>query len=161
MTALFGVGLLVLVLGGAAAIMIPAYLRQRVDWKRVPGTPYQFTTLTPLDPSVLRDAIIAAFAALRAHSDFSPDVLMATGQHLRVSVQRVNQWQSPAHGGTVAGVATGTTIYVGRDLKALCHEIAHACEFIEGGEGRVDGAHATWTKRGIFRAVDEYEKGRP
>jgi hypothetical protein len=57
----------------------------------------------------------------------------------------------------VAGLSSGTTIDVGRDLAALCHELAHTCEYLEGGRAKQDDAHTTWGKRGIQRAVDEFE----
>lgn len=154
-----GLVLLVLVIGLAGAIMVPAYLRQRIDWKTTPRG-YLYFAHTPLDPVRLDAHIGLALRCLREHSDFSPVLLERTAARTRIIVQRVTSWHSPAHGTSVAGVSTGMTIHVGSDLAALAHELAHECEFEEGGAGAQDFTHATWLGRGIQRAVDVYERER-
>jgi len=149
--------LLVAVLGGAVAVMVPAYLRQRIPWKRTPSG-FRYHALGAVDPHRIDVNARVAFQLLREYTDLAPSTIDATRIALHVLVQKTNVWESPLHGGNVAGVTSGTTIGVGVNLAALCHEIAHACEFIEGGADRQDTKHLTWEKRGIQRAVDEYER---
>lgn len=149
--------LLVVVLGFAAVVMVPAYLRQRVTWKRTPAG-YYYQSIGDVDVMRLERNIGLSFALLREHSDFDPATLDAARAAAHIIVQRVNEWFSPAHGGNVAGVTTGTTIDVGQNLAALCHELAHVCEWIEGGDAKQDMQHVTWVHRGIQAAVDEYER---
>lgn len=47
------------------------------------------------------------------------------------------------------------TLFVGRDLAALCHELAHLCD--ADLSQTIDHTHDTWTKRGIMRAIDEWQ----
>lgn len=153
-----GIALLVAVLGGAAAVMIPAYLRQRVNWKRSPMG-YTYFAVESVDAAVLDEAVTRAFVCLAAFSNFSVETRKKTATSLRIVVQKVDTWVSPLHGGaTVAGVTLGTDVYVGKNLAGLAHEIAHACEFVEGGRASQDDAHASWAARGIQRSVDEFER---
>lgn len=153
------VGLLIFagMLGVVAVAMIPAYLRSRIPWKKTPaGITYH--SMTNISPVRIDEAIIESLRLLRTHSDIRPQVLDAAAMSLRVIVQRVDSWNSPQHGGNVAGVTHGATIYVGLDLAAVCHEIAHVCEFIEGGAEGQDLNHRRWVKRGIQHAANEFER---
>lgn len=151
--------LLVVMLTLVGAIMVRAYLRQRIDWKTTPRG-FLYHALGPMDPARLDAHITLALTCLREHSDFTPQTLQKTAAQTRIIVQRVTSWHSPAHGTSVAGLSTGMTIHVGSDLAALAHELAHECEFTEGGAGAQDFTHATWSARGIQRAVDVYERER-
>lgn len=160
MTAIaIALSLLVVVLTLAAAFLIPAYLRQRVEWKRT-ASGYQFHTVEPYSATILDRCINEAFIALRENTDVMPSTLVQLASALHVVVQKVDTWASPQHGTTIAGLAQGTTLYVGNDLASLCHEMAHACEFIEGGRGKQDDQHLTWQARGFFLAVERYEAWR-
>jgi hypothetical protein len=152
-----GLVLLVCVAVVVTAIMVPAYFRQRIDWRPLRGSSYKYASLEPISEALLERAVNEAFVTLRSHADFVPATIAAAATNLRIVVQRVNEWESPAHGSKVAGVTMGTDVYVGKDLKALCHEVAHVCEFMEGGPAAVDGTHASWGRRGIYRAVNVYE----
>lgn len=146
------------VLGVAAGVMVPAYLRQRIPWKTSPAG-FTYHSVSGLTSEANLDfAILHAFLYLRQWADFTPSTLERARRELRVIVQRDIAWSSPLHGSNVAGITSGTTIDVGRDFKALCHELAHACEFIEGGRAAQDDQHKTWSRRGIHRAVDEFER---
>lgn len=137
--------------------MVPAYLRQRIPWRRTPAGVTFHSVSGALSPATLDFAVLHAFLYLREDSNFSPATLDAARSALRVIVQRNNQWSSPLHGSNVAGLTSGVTVDVGSNLAALCHEIAHVCEFLEGGRAAQDDRHATWERRGIQRAVDEFE----
>lgn len=158
MTVALGLTLLVVVLILAAALIVPVALHQRVEWKRT-ANGYQYHSLEPIAEAVLDRCIVEAFVCLR-ETDIMPSTLAQLATALRVVVQKVDTWHSPQHGAVIAGLSQGTTIYVGRDLASLCHEMAHACEFIEGGRGKQDDAHETWAWRGFLRAVDRYEVWR-
>lgn len=151
---IIGIVLLLAVLGLAAGFLIPAYLRQRIPWRQLPGTPVRYHALTTVSEPLLRQVYNDAFVLLRRHTDFPSEVLARASSNLHVVVQRVEKWESPAHGGNVAGVATGTTIYVGSDLKAFLHEVAHACEYVEGV---IDHDHRTWARRGIYVAENAFQ----
>lgn len=153
-TVIIAIILLVVMVGGAAAFLIPAYLRQRIPWKQLPGTPMHYHALTPVSEVGLRQVYNDAFVLLQRCTDFSPEVLARVSSKLHVVVQHVEKWNSPAHGGNVAGVAVGTTIYVGSDLKAFLHEVAHVCEYVEGV---IDHDHRTWARRGIYVAENAFQ----
>lgn len=152
-TVIIAIILLVVMVGGAAAFLIPAYLRQRIPWKQLPGTPVRYHSLAPLNEPALKQAYNDAFVLLRKCTDFTPETLARTASTLHIIVQRVNEWGSPAHEGKVAGIASGHVVYIGADFKALLHEVAHVCEYLEGV---IDYDHRTWTKRGINMAQDAY-----
>ena len=153
---LIGVLAVLGMLSVAAGVMVPAYLRQRIPWKKTPGG-HTYHAVGTTSVAVLDVRIMSAFILLREHADFSAETLLRAQREVKIIIQRVNQWSSPLHGTNVAGLARGTTIDVGANLAALCHELAHVCEFIEGGAEKQDATHASWAKRGIQRAVDEYE----
>lgn len=155
MTAIIvGIVLIVVVLGIAAAFMVPAYLRQYVPWRILPNTTVKYHALAPISEEALQAAYLEALVQLRNHTDFMPATLSKVPNELRIVVQKVNEWDSPMHGSKVAGIADATTVYVGIDFAALLHEMAHVAEFIDGN---IDHTHGTWIKRGIYRADDAFQ----
>lgn len=140
-----------------SVLMVGAYLRQRIEWKRAPGVAWRWAAVdgASVDESRLVGAVESAWVSLSLNKCFSASVLLKAAEVLHVCVQRVPKWHSPQHGGEVAGVTSGHVIYVGSDLASVCHELAHVCEFLESGT--YDFAHQTWADRGIQRAVDEWQ----
>ncbi len=140
----------------AAAFMIPAYLRQKIPWKQLPGSTarYHIVEGAWVNETMLREAYNAAVLSLR-HTDFTPLTRAKMASTISIIVQKTVDWDSPAHGGKIAGMADGLILYVGSDLAALAHEMAHACEFLEG---YIDHNHSVWKLRGIHAAVDAYQQ---
>lgn len=143
------------VLAIVTPIMVAAYLRQRIPWKQVAGRSFKWHSIegSTATEEQVRNAVDAAFRALTLHNCFQNQTLLEAGHALHVLVQRVNDWESPTHGGRIAGKTEGHTIYVGDDLASVCHELAHLCELIE--TKRYDFDHRTWGMRRIWLAIDD------
>ena len=149
-----GIILLISVVGIAAIFIVPAFLRQRIPWRTLPNTTAKYHALVPISEKALQTAYLSALVQLRTHTDFMPATLNKVAGDLHIVVQSVKDWESPMHNSKVAGIADGKTIYIGVDFAALLHEMAHVAEFIDGA---IDNTHATWIKRGIYRADDAFQ----
>lgn len=155
---LIAILLLIAVLGFAGAMMVAAYFRQRIDWKPLGATAVKYVNFAEnVTEADIQRAYADALVLLRRHTDFTPLTLTKLSTELHITVQRVAAWNSPEHGTKVAGIADGVTVAVGADLKSLLHEMAHVCEFFEG---HTDFDHASWVKRGIQKADDEFNASR-
>ena len=147
---LIGVLMIAVVFAIAAAVMIPAYFRQRIPWKPLPGVPnVQYHSPGPVDEAKLARCFLAAIAALRVHADFSARAIDHLS-NVRIFVEQGDTWHT-------TGAAKGEQVYIGTNFAALAHELAHVAEFVEGS---IDLAHASWGRRGIFIAIDTYELRR-
>lgn len=70
-------------------------------------------------------------------------------------VMQADEW-TDRFGRKVAGTAMPGCVQVGRNLAAMCHELAHAYELAK--DGRTDESHEAWQTNGVQRAIDEYER---
>lgn len=154
--AVIGILLLVVVLGAVGGFMFSKWSAAQIPWKAIPGSTakYHIVDGAQVYDHDVRIAYTDALILLRRHTDFTPLTLAKMASEVHIVVQKVEKWDSPVHGGKVAGIADGITLFIGRDMKSLLHEMAHACEFLEGA---IDYSHATWAKRGIHAASDAFE----
>lgn len=153
-----GLTLLVTMLVIVAAILIGAWLRQRIDWKTLPLKPgVKYVDFSEsVDPARLANAVNFALAALRQKSNFDPAAIARLDSTLHVAIQRVEEWH--ANNQKVGGQAMGNVIYIGPSLTSVLHEIAHVLEMNEK-TGEPDYDHDTWQKRGVWAADDLYRQG--
>lgn len=156
--ALIAVGLLLGMAAVVVPVMVAAYKRQRIEWRRAVGQSWRWAAVpgVDVDEGRLIGAVESAWVALALHRCFPSSTLLQAKEVLHVMVQRVPSWHSPQHGGNVAGVTSGHVVYVGSDFAAVCHELAHLCEFLE--MGAYDFEHGTWGVRRIQVAVDEWQQ---
>lgn len=105
------------------------------------------------DPGVLVSSIKLSQQALSKHTKWRLQQIETACRNIHIYVMEDNSW-TDRWGRKVAGLQMGYIIYVGKDLGALCHEIAHLCELEIDGE--IDEKHETWEGDGINAAVSEY-----
>ena len=145
------VGIFLVVVG---LVMGQAYRKARVPWLPLPdcgGAVYVAPASVPAE--VLAQHLKAAKMALLAKADFKPEVVAKAAAQARVFVVDGTSW-TDEYRRSVSGEAVGPTLYVLRDLVALEHELAHACEWVENGTP--DETHQSWARRGIWEADSAY-----
>lgn len=132
--------------------------KRRADatWVSIPGTSAK--THYAADIAMVTSAVDHAFACLERV--WARERIEAALRGWRINVLPVETWTSASSGQTVAGETflDQGLILVGPSLAALAHEIAHVCE--DRIDNVVDYAHATWSGRGIYEALAEYEARR-
>ena len=145
----------------AAVITLALYFWRRFEASR---TPWQQLVVVGVQnvywyghPDVnirlLAVAIHEAAAAL-AHRSVWADRVYAALDGVHVRIVSTDTW-GDNWGRKVAGLdPPGAEVLVGRNLAALCHELAHQCEFVLNRV--IDDAHAGWEAKGVFAAIDEY-----
>lgn len=124
-----------------------------VPWKTYQADYAQMDWYGAGDPAFIYAALQAATRALMRHTIWGDRVVYVKGL-ASIYVKDTKSWHDTA-GQKVAGQQAGRVLYVGIDLAALCHELAHLCD--AELDKRVEYDHASWTQRGIFTAVNEYE----
>ena len=102
-------------------------------------------------PEQLDAALTLAVSKLRPIWPIAVTTLVA--HNTKFIVQPVPAWVD-IWGRKIAGSSSGSIVTLGFDLAALCHELAHRCEWEL--EGRTADAHASWTSRGIHAANDAF-----
>lgn len=155
---LIGVGLLLVVLGVVGVVIyfkLNQVTRLADAWKPLPP-PYERTlaiVAPPQTPENVREALALAQAYLALNGPWKAKEIVAVVETLSVVVNASNDWVDSA-GRKVGGQEYFRTVAVGQDLSALCHELAHVCEFVL--VGRVDVDHVTWAANGITKADEAY-----
>ena len=148
---LFGIALLVLTLVGVAIALIATWASGQIQWKRTPSWNVKYIAELPFKPEHLDNALTLAVSKLRPVWPLTATTLVA--HNTKFIVQPVPEW-TDIWGRKIAGSSSGQVVTVGSDLAALCHELAHRCEWEL--DGRTDDAHVSWTSRGIHAAIDQY-----
>ena len=149
--------LLILVFGVAAGVMTAAYLRQRIPWKSpIPfcGSGSGFVVPVGFDVLRLGNACIQAGACLVESGRWTQGQVDSVLATLHVIVVQADSWVDPASGVRIAGYSD-FSLTVGRDLSALCHELAHLCESTI--DRIVDETHSRWASDGTHAAIGRYE----
>lgn len=128
----------------------------RPDWRNVPGYAavrcFAPREVTPEDVGL---ALRLALASLDRPGLWDSAQLRAVVSRLDIYVRSTNEWVD-GWGRNVAGSQIGRTLVVGRDLAALCHEVAHLAELVL--EGVEDAGHLRWNERGIRAAETDYHR---
>lgn len=109
------------------------------------------------DPNRITKALQYAETCLIKNTKWNAGQLAAAMFHAHVFVVNREEW-SFINGQHTAGMQEGNTIQVGPSLAALCHEMAHLCEFQL--DGKIDNDHLTWAFDGVNRAIQAYEEWR-
>lgn len=148
---LIGVGFIVVMLTVVGIVMYNAWRRQVINWLPLPG----FLGCFYISPASVSGEQVAqawrmALEALDQHTRWKMPLLVAT--RVRIFVVAGNKW-TDLYGRTVGGLQLADWLYVGLDLSALAHELAH---YLESLEGTVDDGHQTWAKAGIWDADEAY-----
>ena len=147
---IFGIVLVVLTLVGVTVALIVTWSRGRIAWKTGPYG-VQWTGPEGFDVNRLAVAMDRALDTLSAVWPREKVLLALAASKVIVNPEPawVDIW-----GRKVGGLTVGDIVFVGSDLAALAHELAHRCEYVL--EGKVDEDHALWLSRGIFAALDKY-----
>ena len=148
---IFGVALLGLALVGVGVALVAAHFNSQLKWKQTSTWHVRYHANEGFNPAQLDSAITLAIAKLRPVWPTTVTTLIAVNTKFIVNV--VPEW-TDIWGRRVAGESLGDTVTVGSDLAALCHELAHRCEWEL--DKKTDDSHASWGSRGIFAAVDAY-----
>lgn len=136
----------------AAGVALWRVLSARVPWQPLPGTTCWYVAPASVPPEVLRAALLRATGLLETRAG-----LRCEWTGLRIFVVDGSAWVDE-YGRHIAGETTSPdALYVLRDLRALCHELAHVAEL--RATGTTDATHATWATNGVQRAIDAYEAG--
>jgi hypothetical protein len=156
MTIAIAIILLVLVLGSAGTAVYFAWRDAVPSWELFQS---RYVTANRIVP---KDFSLSELARFEFALDLAVDSLSAVWSHERIAtlasthhylVVAFPTWKNLA-GVTVGGELDGDVLKVGRDLSALCHELAHACQ--REFDHVIDEHHQSWPGRGITAADDAY-----
>lgn len=160
--------LLVVVIGAAATAVIYKFTHGgKLPWKPLKGwamtEQLRIQYIAPLDftdaeRAKLNQAIGLAADCLGKHNvnGWSRATVISAIYDLHIFVSFTPTWKTP-YGTVVAGETTGpNVVYVGRDLKALCHEMRHSIAWLLTGNPQQE--HEGWDRDTAFiAAINEYE----
>lgn len=155
--------LLVTVIGTAAVVMVRAYLKQRIPWIPLPQRKSQrilYVASPTLDPVILSkrldEALTLAAFVLAKYDVYSRATIEAALYDLRIFVVFTPTWENSAKIKVAGETRDPHTIYVGSDLKALCHELRHVVLWLEMGDPNEN--HLGWSNdAGFINAINEFE----
>ena len=127
-----------------------------VPWKQLGTSSVYYVAPPGFNPMQISIALERAINILAANTRWTHEDLNRCAENLHVFVVDGTAWKDE-FGRDVAGETLNSqTIYVLRDLKALCHEFAHVVEI--RFNGMTDSSHASWQTNGIQRALNAYEE---
>lgn len=157
-TTLIGIILVSVVLCVSAAVLAVELRRRRVfDWKKL-KTGGSYLLPVGYTGRDLDTCVQAAVRCLKKHTNFPGMLYDATLPRVSVVVMSTDKWQQPLGGQWVGGeterVGAAYVVKVGRDVSALCHELAHVMEYAASGEA--DYQHLAWTDKNVWAADEEY-----
>lgn len=143
------------VLGGLAGLAYRIWSSRYIPWKPLIGViGVEWAGMTPVEVLSLRAALEAAEKSLAKHTKWGlVGVQRARNKGLRIYVTDSESWLD-LWGRKVAGVQLGQTLVVGPSYAALCHELAHRLEDIDGEP--YNHTHFGWDYLGIQTAISEY-----
>lgn len=150
--------LLVVFVAATTAVMVVEARRRRVfEWRRLDSGGVYLLPVGYSGPDV-NACLESAVRCLKRHTNFPASAYDSALPHVSVVVMASEKWQQVVGGAPVGGeterTAAAYVVKVGRDVSALCHELAHVLEYATGGEP--DYTHAGWTDRNIWAADEEY-----
>lgn len=151
------VSLIIAAILAGFTFMLVRFLRDRVWWKPIPGSPLEAAYFgKDHEPNLVRlnMALTVTVSLLVKHTQWKELDIVKALTGLRVYVQPVLKWQSG--GQTVAGLTMGNTVMIGSDYAALLHECAHVCD--EAIDKVIRYNHTGWDADGIRTAEAEYIK---
>lgn len=139
------------ILGGGVYLVV-RYLKSRVPWMALPGTPalYYGHNHEP-DTELLTQCLSKTLELLAKYTKWTYPAEAFKG--LKIYVREFDWWVDET-GRKVAGTQSGEIIAVGRNLASFLHECAHRCEEVIDRER--DMEHATWATDGIRAAETEF-----
>lgn len=149
---IFIVGL-VLAIAGAAVLLVARFkAATTVDWRPLGLDQVQVSTPPGLDTDRLVAALAKAKVCLCSVWDAAR--VQAALADVKIRVEPEPAWF--VGGSKVAGVADpdAGVVTVGRDLSALCHELAHVAQWRI--DRRREDAHVGWVANGIEAATGVY-----
>lgn len=128
----------------------------RVEWVPVPGFKGAKCRVPPgVSPGLVAAMLDRATISLMLHGPWNAAKVTAlVNSDIHVYVMDSDAWVD-LWGRPISGSQVGHTLAVGRNLAALCHELAHLAESVL--DGAVDESHEKWPSRGIRAAEADYE----
>lgn len=132
------------------------YKASHIAWKPLPGLigVMWFSKAADTIPSDIVNALKASVQLLSMWTKWPGEDIGKLVLTMKIYVEATPTW-GDGYGRKVAGLQAQNVIYVGSDLAAMCHELAHLCELKL--DLFIDDAHEGWVKNGIQRAVDEFD----
>lgn len=159
-------GLILGTVGGLIVLQFvwDAWLKRKAkdEAKPVPGASVPMTYVGEVNPLALGLAVNQALELLVRLGPWPRETLFGrlTSVEPVLSIQKTNLWFNSA-GQKVGGETVGNVLRVGKDLSALCHELAHLSQMVSLGitDHSFDpktGKHPGWDKSGLDQADQAY-----
>lgn len=144
---------------GTYFIAVRPWLASRAYWasfKPLTGTTVKATYSGNVSPGTVALALERAVNCLQIYGPWKHEDLLRGLNGVMIQVKDAEAWTQAIGGQRVGGETVGDVIVVGRDLSALCHELAHLAEAMVDVPPWADNDHVGWQARGIWRADAVY-----
>jgi hypothetical protein len=152
---IIGIVVGLIALAGIASIFLRALRYHFVTWRPTQHHATWYSDDPGVTPEEVERALDLAVGALAKHGPWRRPTIERALEGAKILITPANSFIDPWNR-KVGGLAGPKGVIVGRDLAALCHEIAHLLEMAESGPEFYNVEHHGWGERGVWAATDSY-----